>query len=276
MEKTKRELEDLYKDLVEKLVANQRVQLQNYQPVSSEDNFRKISYRHKESDKEKKILDEIIDTVEKYNGLLTGSIKSKLPPEKDFSKKLSDAIITLSKDGWFINYEMSPAQIYKASDLLIENKIFSLNTYIGNIIKKDLPVSEEILIARHSDRKEALMAAFRAHSMSEYYLSIPVFLAQTDGISNEICNIHIFKKPNRLKKWVPKNSKEQIHKIMCSALLELEKGEFHGQYKRKNFTTGISRHSILHGDNNSYGNEINSLKAISLLRYVSDVISPKV
>lgn len=272
MEKSEEELEKHYRDLLKILGESIGLKIQNYQPVSSDDSFHKITDRDREQNRVQKILDEIIDTVEKYNDLTTGSIKSNLPPQNDYSKKLSDATISLSKEGWFINYEMSPAQIYTALNLLNEDKIDSLNSYMVNIVKKDLVDTEEILITRHSKRKEPLKAAFRAHSMTEYYLSIPVFLAQSDGISNEMISIHVFKKPNRLKKWVAKNSKEHIHKIMSSALLGLEGGEFHMNFNRKTFIKGISRHSILHGDNNSYGNEVNSLKAISLLRYVSDII----
>jgi hypothetical protein len=146
---------------------------------------------------------------------------------------------------------------------------------MSGIVNKQLTDTEEILITRHSERTEPLKAAFRAHSLKEYFLSIPVFLAQADGISKKIANSYIFNKPEKLKNWVANTPKEEIHKIICSALLEIDNGKFHMKYRNSNFTKEISRHAILHGDDYTYGIEVNSLKAISLLRYISDVISPR-
>ena len=39
------------------------------------------------------------------------------------------------------------------------------------------------------------------------------------------------------------------------------------------FNCHLNRHEILHGINTNYGIEINSLKVISLLKYISDLLT---
>jgi hypothetical protein len=59
-------------------------------------------------------------------------MKASLPAMKDYSKKLSDGIIKLSHEGWFINYGMSPAQIYQALDLLSNGETNKVNIHEWN------------------------------------------------------------------------------------------------------------------------------------------------
>ena len=40
-----------------------------------------------------------------------------------------------------------------------------------------------------------------------------------------------------------------------------------------NFPCKLNRHEILHGINADYGTEVNSLKVISLLKYISDLLT---
>jgi hypothetical protein len=54
---------------------------------------------------------------------------------------------------------------------------------------------------------------------------------------------------------------------MCAALLN--KGAFQMHSSQQN-RISFTRHSVLHGEVNDYGTKINSLKAISLLTYISE------
>jgi len=76
MEKSKEELLEQYQNLMKSLNESIRLELKfSRQPVSSSDSFYKMTDRFTKQNKQQKILDEIIDVVEKYNNLPCGSIK---------------------------------------------------------------------------------------------------------------------------------------------------------------------------------------------------------
>ncbi|GAH80009.1 unnamed protein product, partial [marine sediment metagenome] len=68
-----------------------------------------------------------------------------------------------------------------ANELDIGN-IDKVNQFMDIEITKMLNEIKEKLIARFPNRKDALESAFKAHRNEDYFLSIPVFLAQTEGM----------------------------------------------------------------------------------------------
>ena len=45
------------------------------------------------------------------------------------------------------------------------------------------------------------------------------------------------------------------------------------EYERQEDFEGLNRHIIMHGESLDYGTEVNGLKAISLINYISQVLS---
>lgn len=146
---------------------------------------------------------------------------------------------------------------------------------MSNEIIQNLGAIEQKLIVRHPTRKLVLEAAFRAHNMAEYFLSTPVFLAQADGICADGTTYKLFLTNDKKHGYTPKVSEwantklsVSLHKTLASALVN--KGAFQLHHSVPN-RIKVTRHSILHGESIDYGNEVNSLKAISLVVYLSDL-----
>jgi len=179
----------------------------------------------------------------------------------------------LAEYGWYINYHFVPIKIVKAAGLINETSTAELDKFMKDEINPNLALIAEKLIARHPARQLVLEAGFRAHRMGEHYLSIPVFLAQADGICEDCTQFKFFLNDNRtflpkVSEWANTKLSLSLHKTLASALSD--KGAFQLYHKTPN-KIGITRHSILHGECVDYGNEINSFKAISLVAYLSDL-----
>ncbi|XYI49322.1 hypothetical protein OOOCML_33085 (plasmid) [Cupriavidus necator H16] len=133
-------------------------------------------------------------------------------------------------------------------------------------------------------RSHILAQAFNAHRAGQYALSIPVFLSQADGICFEKVNAYYFvsdKTPEGRKIGRPETAihAESLDHDFWTRIVLAPLGEFgelnvSGKKRPPDFQ-GLNRHTVMHGQSLDYGTEINSLKAISLLNYVSHVLARK-
>lgn len=196
--------------------------------------------------------------------------------EDQLKNGIAKAVIELAKYGWYTNYSFSLIDITEAYKLLKEEKIDEFDEYMSSKIHEQYEEIKKTLIERHLDRQKPLMAAFRAHEMKEYFLSIPVWLAQTDGISKDLTQLQFFLNNKdfspKVSSWAKETPKIWMHVALCAALLD--KGAFQKHQSQPN-KINITRHSVLHGESNDYGSELNSFKALSLLIYISDVMTPR-
>lgn len=117
-------------------------------------------------------------------------------------------------------------------------------------------------------------AAFKAHSRCEYELSVPVFLAQADGICNEIIGIQLFQKKSQIPA-TPVYVQQLANDTSSAAILHplsLNLPISASKYERDDDFNDLNCHQVLHVESTSYSSEVNSLKAISLLNYVAQVL----
>jgi hypothetical protein len=126
-------------------------------------------------------------------------------------------------------------------------------------------------------RADILRAAFNAHKRDEFVLSIPVMLAQADGIGEEIFGAGI--SPSSTGKEVMKKRKRFVDEnvdsslkttlptycLAVSSVLPINAN----RDDRSSFTSLLNRHMVLHGLSMDYATEENALKTVSWLEYVS-------
>jgi len=124
-------------------------------------------------------------------------------------------------------------------------------------------------------RSFIIKKAFVAHKKREYELSVPVFLAQADGICQELSGYQLYKKSRKGTPLIAEFVEQLKSDSYATALLEplrIPTPISESTKTRKDLST-LNRHGILHGIDVNYANETNSYKAISLLAYVSSVLS---
>lgn len=182
----------------------------------------------------------------------------------------------LSLYGWYINYSFDMQELGKAGALAHQGRTEELDKHMEKILIAEWPHIRKGILHNHPSRIGPLEQAMDAHENGLYYLSIPVFLAQVDGICKEFMGHQFFisRQVSRqeyeplLKQWA--EQQVGIHRFICAALIT--KGAFQLHFTEPNMIA-FTRHSILHGEYNEYGTKINSLKAMSLLMYINEIVS---
>jgi hypothetical protein len=188
-------------------------------------------------------------------------------------KKAPDSIKILANYGWYMPIDFDPVTVNRlAADLkegktkLVDNKLIKhFDLELLNIQKK--------VISNFPNRSKAVIAGFRAHKRKEYYLSIPVFFAQIEGICNELTGTRFFKiKENQPKTltWVNKFENNSMIRILLEPLYI--SGPMR-QSQDLNNPIGLNRHDVLHGDSLNYGDsKIVAYKVLSLMNYISETV----
>jgi hypothetical protein len=131
-----------------------------------------------------------------------------------------------------------------------------------NYYKNNLNLIETKLLNKHLDRNEIISEAFKAHKNKMYNSSVILFISQSDGI----CEGKIFS-GNKKKDFF--DSKKSSYFVNNTLLNETAINE-DSRKDSTAFFSELNRHKVMHGLTSDYGNEINSLKALSLLCFVSD------
>ncbi|SCY35402.1 hypothetical protein [Pseudomonas sp. NFACC37-1] len=196
-----------------------------------------------------------------------------------------EAMIKASEQGWFFNWNNSFSDVWSLIDSLQDAN----SDEVDNILKAhylndmDWYVSE--LKKAFPDRAQAINAAINAHKICSpegYYLSIPVFLAQADGILSEVTGT-----PSAMDKvrdgselkgsaWVQaqigdnqelKNLLYQLLNLHTMDILKSKKIRDQESLASGKTFNALNRHQVLHGEISNYGTELNSLKAFSFLAF---------
>ncbi|MFB1632493.1 hypothetical protein [Pseudomonas sp. AP-1] len=205
----------------------------------------------------------------------------------NFPDVSSEAMKVASREGWFFNW------LGAFDDVLVLSESIKAASSADEI--------DQLLTAHYNDywdhyagllaekypaRKTAIHAAVSAHrdfAPSGYSLSIPVFLAQADGIFSEVTGT-----PSAMDKirggaikgsqWLSEQIGTDEEAIGClvpvlqlhelDILMNQRQREAKAQETGKVFDA-LNRHQVMHGEVSDYGTEINSLKAFSFLLFVA-------
>lgn len=195
---------------------------------------------------------------------------------KEYEEKTPDYLLLIAQNGWYLEFDCEmklPSEIakdFEANKSDVANKKMT-DYYIENLDR----IFEE-LSSRHINRKEIFEQILSGFKRGEYFTIIPCILSQVDGICFDFTKKKFFIKEKN-NKYLPQISSE----------LEKSAGNFVAIYlsplrnqtpimvqekQISEFPCKLNRHEILHGINTDYGNKQNSLKVISLLKYISDLL----
>lgn len=124
-------------------------------------------------------------------------------------------------------------------------------------------------------RSRFLESAFAAHARRDYAASVPLFLAQADGICHELTGKQLYR---RVK------GKPQLAAALAGWDEEFIIGSLIGPLTEPTILTAtpteraaasddvLNRHVVLHGESTAYDTRRNSCRAMSLLVYVAWVL----
>jgi len=191
--------------------------------------------------------------------------------------------IMLSDEGWYFDYELALEtlsdlyidQVFNDSDVLDEYMIKFYRDKIKDIIDNFKTIQNK--------RYPIIEKAFIAHDMGYYELSIPVFLAQIEGVFFDLTKKDLFSQGRRNNKentagnWIDLKSSSDIDnnlQFRLTLLGSLKNNEnITANFTESNdFPNALNRNKILHGRELNYSSELNSFKAISLLSFIGTIV----
>jgi len=191
---------------------------------------------------------------------------------KNFPEHQREAWTAAATHGWYVNAD-TPASMRQA----IAAGKDVLDQYMIEHLEEDWNEISESVISSYPERREILECAFRLHVDGCYIASIPLMLAQTDGICAQVLGAHLFTdQEDREAKLAKMASNADTFMGLLLEILGL----------KTQFSAGISKHSparkalapnrngILHGSRKhlDYGTKVNSLKTFSLLAFVAFIL----
>ncbi|WP_135459256.1 hypothetical protein [Vibrio echinoideorum] len=220
-------------------------------------------------------VDEILSLAAKG---MTDFINENQQEIQDFVKYLenfeeinSSIWQSAAESGWFPN-DFTPCDF---QDFVLEGQD-SLDSYMTVQISESIEDIHKQLVDLYPLRKDILDVAFSLHNDGNYIASIPLFLAQTDGLCAQTVGSYLFaernKRIDRIKVLIEKKPERAI--ILSPLLQDTEFGARIGKGKQVDKDKAPNRNGILHGSRKylDYGTEINSLKCISLLSYLATTL----
>lgn len=120
------------------------------------------------------------------------------------------------------------------------------------------------------EREKILREAFWAHRNKRYALSIPVFLAQADGISADVKNVSAFSRKSgaRLIDKVEFSKDQRFFSDIWFEVLIEDCADIRVRSEKVS-PNALNRHAVLHGLSLNYPTKINSAKAISFISSIN-------
>jgi len=192
----------------------------------------------------------------------------ELPP------KIQEALLLLAQHGWYLDFNMSLTSLWETEKAISNDENDEFEEVLVEYFESQLGEIENFLCTQFPHRAHIVASAFKAHRNGEYILSIPVLLAQADGICKEVVDQYLFMKKD--KKPRTAIYVEQIaadtYKAALLSPLAISSPIGASEYEREEGFNLLNRHMVLHGESLDYGSKVNSLKAISLVNYVSQAL----
>ncbi|MFV8363610.1 hypothetical protein ACNQGO_09480 [Flavobacterium sp. ZT3P35] len=196
---------------------------------------------------------------------------------KEYAEKTPAYLLLIAQNGWFIEldselslpsqiaYEIKKDSTENANKLLMEYYSLNLERIIEN------------LVMRHPNRKEILNQILKSYKNGNHSVLIPCVLTQVDGICFDFTKKKFFikEKNNKYLSQIASELEYSINSFLKLYLSPLQNQTpiMVREEDVSKFPCHLNRHRILHGTSTDYGTEINSLKVISLLKYISDLLT---
>jgi hypothetical protein len=207
-------------------------------------------------------------------GIISPSFEQFQQNFRKLPEQTQKALLCLGGYGWYTDLEM-PDIFYLANALSL-GKVTEVDYALTKYFDGQLNEIEQSIAEKFPSRAHLIKSAFNAHKEKKYELSIPVLLAQTDGICKEVADGYLFIKDRKNKKpgtarYVSEIAAGTIRSAILSPLAQTLPISMNPDERGEEFK-GLNRHMVVHGESIDYGTKINGLKVISLINYVTQVL----
>lgn len=192
----------------------------------------------------------------------------------DLPPRQQRALECLASDGWYLDPNLGFDGLFNIAHLLAEGHTDKARVLLCEHFDSRAQSIEAELIGRFPDRANLVKAAMRAHQGGEYALSIPVFLAQADGICGQLIGVQLYARRDGKPLIAARLKLEDRTPFLAFLLSPLATPMpiSAGVSERASLGDLLNRHAVLHGEAVNYDTHANSCRALSLLAYVSWIL----
>ena len=190
-----------------------------------------------------------------------------------FPVEIQTKLLALMQTGWGIDPDQPILFVRLAQGEFGNGR--AADAWIAGHFESRLDEIETALARSHPERAAILSDAFDAHRRGLYTLSVPVLLAQADGIVGDR-----YKKKQLFSKSNNNGLASQINGMepgqLATMWAETVSGNAEVSSNVRDLPVGfigLNRHSVLHGVDLEYGTKENSIKAVSLLYMASHLVA---
>lgn len=183
---------------------------------------------------------------------------------------MDEGLKSIAGFGWYIDGDIPPGCITAIMEKSISGDVEALDAYFVKYFKENLENLAKSIIMRQNARAKIVIEALECHKEEKYHASTILFLSQSDGI----CNGQLFTTKNEKKalKKLLDNSEPGSFTKSLYGMITGESAIDVNYSKIGNFHSSLNRHGVVHGRDNNFGTEINSLKALSLLLFITEFV----
>ena len=190
------------------------------------------------------------------------------------SQSTEKASLLLAEHCWYFDFNMPMDMLQELKETILQGDIAEVEYALKEHFDGRLDEIEISLITQFPHRADKIRSAFNAHRWGEYNLSVPAFLIQTDGVCKEMTGKSFFMQKNRQPKianYVEKRVKTKYMAALIGPLIITTQINA-SEHEREEGSNKLNRHTVMHGESLDDGTKANSLKALSLLNYASQVL----
>ncbi|RPE82060.1 hypothetical protein EDC50_1266 [Vulcaniibacterium tengchongense] len=189
---------------------------------------------------------------------------------RNYPARVKENLVALAAAGWYLDPEMAVSDIVHFKEDLENDSAEEVSDELAEHFRSSLERIEKTLCADHPLRAHLLKDAFAAHREGKYSLSIPALFAQADGICFDLTGHWIFT-GNGVSRFAKRIDPETIERAYLEPLLRAIPIKESSQQRRAKVSQ-LNRHAVMHGESTDFPTEVNGLKAISFVNFVSHVL----
>ncbi len=223
------------------------------------------------------VLDQALTSMRQLGAGIQRSLEQPLKEFREWLRELPEAtrltVGKLAEIGWYIDPNMSVTTIHTLARALTANDVDAADSYFEEFFYQRVNEIEQELVEAYEHRRTVLQDVFEAHRSGKYNLSIPVFLAQADGIWWDRFGKNLFIKWARTQ--AADDVRDELRSEFSKKLFDVFDTSipiWKSESERSASFEALNRHQVLHGESTTYGTQRNSLQCISFLSFLHWVL----
>ena len=212
-------------------------------------------------------------TIKQIN-ILSPTVENLLRSYENLSPAIKEALMLLAEHCWYFDFNMPITMFWELKKSILQEDIAKVEPVLIGHFEWRLDEIEASLITQFPHRVDSIRSVFESHRCGNYDASITQFFALIDGICKEGFGGYLFIRKNGKPETAQYVEQITTGNYMSALLIPLTRITSINKSKSErgeNFNQ-LNRHVVMHGMPHDHSTKAKSLKAVSLINYVSYIV----